>query len=92
MRLGQDLLRLDREREAEKLLNNAFEAGRGSGSARGREVAAIAAMLRGDLETDDPERRRNLYETASRLGQLSGREGGKAVCDAARSRLRHMRG
>jgi tetratricopeptide (TPR) repeat protein len=85
---AQALLKLDREREAVSNLERAFVLGRDSGSSRGRELAASAALLSGDLALADPEKRRRHYESATRFGQLSGRERGKKIAEAAELRLR----
>jgi tetratricopeptide (TPR) repeat protein len=80
----------DREEEALDLVRRAFREGLASGSSAGRQVAANAALLEGDLPSGDSVARRRLYETAARLGRLSGLARGRAIADEAESRLRDL--
>jgi tetratricopeptide (TPR) repeat protein len=80
----------DREEEALDLVRRAFREGLASGSSAGRQVAANAALLEGDLPSGDSGVRRRLYETAARLGRLSGLARGREIADEAESRLRDL--
>ena len=84
------LMELERAGAARAALRRAYELGRDSGSASGREAAAIAAMLRGDLAEATPRERREFYEVAARFGRLSGSERGNQVAEAAAQRLKEM--
>lgn len=89
-KLAQALLEVDRRPEAQVELERAYEQGRDSGCAQGREVAALAAMLRGDLTEDAPKQRRELYENAVRLARLSGRPRSAEIAEALGARLREF--
>jgi tetratricopeptide (TPR) repeat protein len=88
LELVQALLALERPEEAGAELLRAFEDGRASGQGRGREVAAIAALLLGDLAAESREARRRWYAAAAQLGRLSGRERGREVMVAVEARRR----
>ncbi|HEY2954865.1 MAG TPA: tetratricopeptide repeat protein [Candidatus Eisenbacteria bacterium] len=88
LELVQALLALDRHEEAAAGLQRAFDDGCASGHGRGREVAAIAALLLGDLASESPETRRRWYESAAQLGRLCGRERGREVVADVEARRR----
>lgn len=85
---AQALQELGREREAIADLRLAFEFGRDAANARGRELAATAALMLGDLQPDEPDERRRLYETAATLARMAGTERARQVGEAAALRLR----
>lgn len=80
---------LDREPEAMTDLRHAFECGRDSGTNQGRELAALASLALGDLETSLPVRRAH-YERAAQLGTLSGRRRGREIAEWVERRLREL--
>lgn len=81
---------LDREADADKSLGRAYDEGRASGQPHGREVAAMAAMLRAHHFVEPIEERRRLLETARSLGRLSGRPRGREIVAAVEARLREL--
>ncbi len=86
--LANAYLMLDQRAEALGECWQAFETGRGAGSAGGREIAAVAAMHLGEAAEDEPAERRRYYEASSRLGRLCGRPRGREVADIVDARLR----
>jgi tetratricopeptide (TPR) repeat protein len=90
LHLAQARMRLERDDEALADLRAAFERGRDSGRAQGRSVAAVAALLLADSSEAPREERRQLYESAARLGTLSGTERGREVAAAVVERLREL--
>ncbi|HVP15309.1 MAG TPA: hypothetical protein VMS88_07180, partial [Terriglobales bacterium] len=89
--LARAIVAQDREEEAIALVRRAFREGLASGSSAGRQVAANAALLEGDLPAGEIVERRRLYETAARLGRLSRRGRGRAIAEEAEARLRELR-
>jgi len=85
---AQVRFRLDRKRDAVDDLRSAFDLGRNGGTTHGREVAALAALVLGDAMRRQTDERRRHWETAARLGLLSGSERGRQVANAARLRMR----
>ena len=90
--LANAFMMLERRDEALVECRCAFDTGRGSGNANGREIAAIAAMHLGEAAEDEPAERRRYYEAASRLGRLCGRPRGRVVADTVDARLRDLPG
>ncbi|HKQ57737.1 MAG TPA: hypothetical protein VJY35_07695, partial [Candidatus Eisenbacteria bacterium] len=87
--LANTFLMLDRHDDGLAECRRAFDIGRGTGTAGGREIAAIAAMHLGEAADEAPMRRR-FYQVASQLGRLSGRARGREVADTVDARLREM--
>lgn len=73
--------------EALALLREAFAMGMASGCSLGRKVAAHAALVEGDAPVLETGERRRLYETAARLGRVSGLAQGRAIAEEAETRL-----
>lgn len=92
MLLAHALLGLERTDEALRECGRAFELGRNAGDARGREVAAIAALHLGEAADEGSAERRRYYETASRFGRLCGRARGREVAETVDARLREAAG
>jgi tetratricopeptide (TPR) repeat protein len=92
MLLAQALLGLERPEEALRECRRAYDLGRNAGDARGREVAAIAAMHLGEAADEQSDERRTYYETASRFGRLCGRARGRQVAETVDARLREATG
>jgi tetratricopeptide (TPR) repeat protein len=90
VRLGQALLRLGEETEAIQRLEGAQREGLQSGHSAGRCAAAMAAFLEAELPWQSIEVRERLYETAARLGRLSGIARGRDLAEAAEARLREL--
>jgi tetratricopeptide (TPR) repeat protein len=90
--LADTLRHLERMQEARRECSRAFDLGRNAGNAKGREVAAIAAMWLGESADHDRAERRRYYEAASRLGRLCGRQRGREVADTVEQRLREVTG
>jgi tetratricopeptide (TPR) repeat protein len=77
----------ERVEEALTLIRQSFAMGMASGCSMGRKVAAHAALLEGDAPMLEPGERRRLYETAARLGRVSGLAQGRAIAEQAETRL-----
>jgi hypothetical protein len=90
--LADTLRHLEHTHEARRECARAFDLGRNAGNAKGREVAAIAAMWLGESADHDRAERRRYYEAASRLGRLCGRQRGREVADTVDQRLREVTG
>jgi tetratricopeptide (TPR) repeat protein len=87
--LANTYMMLERHDDGLAECRRAFDIGRGTGTAGGREIAAIAAMHLGEA-ADEPPMRRRFYQVASQLGRLSGRARGREVADTVDARLREM--
>jgi tetratricopeptide (TPR) repeat protein len=73
--------------EALALIREAFTMGMASGCSLGRKVAAHAALVEGDAPMLETGERRRLYQTAARLGRVSGLAQGRAIAEQAETRL-----
>jgi hypothetical protein len=87
--LGQAraVVALERDGEALVLIREAFQLGVASGCSLGRKVAAHAALLEGSAPMLPVDERRRRYQTAARLGRLSGLAQGRAIAKEAEARL-----
>lgn len=85
--LARAVIALERDGEALVLIRVAFQMGVASGCSLGRKVAAHAALLEGSAPTLAVDERRRRYQTAVRLGRLSGLAQGRAIAKEAEARL-----
>lgn len=90
LQYAQAMMAMDREAEAARSLARAYDEGRASGQPLGREMAAMAAMLRAHHFVEPIEERRRLLEAARSLGRLSGRPRGREIAAAVEARLKEL--